>query len=119
MCVMSNGYGQSYKSDLRIKVESIIKHDINYVIDSTTDQLVEMKWDTTIIRGLYPAFSSFPSNPLTLIILDEKVITLEELDKYELSQVKDLHVYPREDETALAIYGRRAKNGLIVIHLLE
>lgn len=116
-CFMQIGYGQSNKSDLRIKVESIIKDDIKYTIDSTTNKLPEMKWDTTVQRSLYPSFSTLPLNPLTLIILDGNKTELEDLDAHTLSQVKEIIIYPKNDNVATSIYGTSARNGLIVIEL--
>jgi len=114
---LNYGYGQINKSDLRVKVESIILNEIKYIVDSTTNKLPEMKWDTTIHRGLNPPFSNFPSNPMTLIILGGNKIEIEELDNYRISDVNEIRVYPKNESIAMAIYGTSARNGLIVIHL--
>jgi hypothetical protein len=110
-------FAQSYsaKSDLRIRIDSIIEHQIGYKIDSTTDKQPVRKWDTTKTRGLYPDFSSLPPNPLTLILLDTDPISLDELNKYKLSGVEILKVYKKNDSTTAVLYGNRAKNGLIVL----
>jgi len=111
------GYCQINKSDLRLRVESIIKDEIKYVIDSTTNQLTEMKWDSTKYKGIHPSFNSLPPNPMTILILEGKKIELKELDNYKMSQIEDLHVYPKNDPIAMALYGTSAKSGLIIIEL--
>ena len=61
----------NYKSDLRVRIDSIIEHQIGYKIDSTTNKKpVSRNWNSTTARGLYPAFSSLSPNPMTLIILN-------------------------------------------------
>lgn len=112
---LSSAQNDEQKSDLRIKIDSIIKFDIGYIIDSTTDKMPKYEWDTTKFRGLPPAFSTFPPNPMTIIVLNGDVVNINELNKYKLSQIEILEIFKKNDNKAMAIYGTRAKNGLILI----
>ena len=103
------------KSDLRIRVDSIITFQIGYRVDSTTNKVPVRKWDSTLQRGLYPSFGSLPPNPMTLILLDSQVVRLNELNSYDLSQVEIIKVYNKNDQTAIVLYGKAAKNGLIIL----
>ena len=108
---------QGAQGDLRTKVDSIIRYDIQYIPDSTTNVVPPRQWDTTVSRGLYPDFSSLPANPMTLIILDGKVVSLDSLNGYALKEVTQFNIYPKNDATARAIYGASARNGLVIINL--
>ncbi len=105
--------------DLRQKVVSIIVHQIGYLPDSTTNKLPSMEWDASMTRGLPPSFSSLPANPMTLLILDGLPVELDALDDYALADVDRMSVYPKDDITATAFYGTRARNGLIVLQMKE
>ena len=105
------------KLALRMKVDSIIRYQIGYIIDSTTNVMPTLEWDSTKKRGLYPDVSSFPSNPMPLIYMYEKghIQSLEELEKYKLKRIKSIKVYGKNDKDAIAIYGVRAVNGAIIL----
>lgn len=107
------------KSDLQVKIDSIILYQIGYTVDSTTNKLPKHKWDSINVRGMYPSFNSLPENPMPLIIFDSKVIELNELDKYTLSDISEIHVYEMNNKSIMAIYGNRVKNSLIVIELIR
>jgi len=104
-------------SDLRLKVDSIIQFQIKYKIDSTTDVVTVHKWDSTAHKGIHPAVSSLPPNPLTKIILNGQLITIENLNRYNLKDVDEIKVYSKNDNTAIALYGSSARNGVIIIRL--
>ena len=104
-------------SDLRIKVDSIIRYQIEYVIDSTTNVRPLYKRDSTVYKGIRPAQSSFPLNPLTKVVLNGQMIRLENLNQYKLDDVAEIKVYPKNDHTAMALYGASARNGLLLIRL--
>ena len=89
------------KSDLRIKIDSIIKFEIGYIIDSTTDKMPKHEWDTTKIKGLPPAFSTFPPNPMTIIVLDGEVTNIDELNKYKISKVEMIEIFNKNDIVTL------------------
>lgn len=104
-------------SDLRIKVDSIIRYQIEYVIDLTTNARPVQKRDSITYKALRPAQSSFPLNPLTQVILNGQPIKLENLNHYKLEEVEEIKVFPKNDYTAMALYGASARNGLIIISL--
>ncbi|MEL7119976.1 MAG: hypothetical protein AAFO07_11060 [Bacteroidota bacterium] len=113
----SSTFGQSNeeKSSLRIKVDSIIRFQIGYISDSTTNKLPLYKWDSSKYKGLHPSFASLPPNPMTRIILDQQLIEIQELNSYSLSDIEILKVYGKQDRMAFAIYGSSAKNGVIIL----
>jgi len=104
-----------YKSDLRIKVDSIIKYEIGYVVDSTTDVIPKHKWDPEKYKSMYPSFSCLPPNPMTLILLDGEVVEVKSLNNYELENISIKKVYSMNDKVIKALYGTAGKNGLIVL----
>lgn len=107
------------KSDLRVKVDSIIQYQIGYVIDSTTNVIPRYEWDSTQHRGMFPSFSSFSPNPMTLIIMNGKLMEIDALNTYSLSEVAKISIHSKHDTTAIALYGIRAINGVIHIELKE
>ena len=104
-------------SDLRIKVDSIIRFQVEYVTDSTTNAGPAHKWDSTDQKGIHPAPRSYPLNPLTTVVLNGQMIRLENLNQYKLEDVADIKVFSKNDHTAMALYGASARNGLIIIRL--
>ena len=110
---------EGYKSEVRIKVDSIIQYQIGYTIDSTTNVIPQHKWDASKHRGMTPTFSSLTSNPMTLIIANGKLIEIEDLHVYQLEDIAEINVYPKNDKRAMAIYGASARNGLIIIKSKE
>ena len=107
-----NCFAQS-KSNLYLRIDSLIQFHLQYQYDSTTDQLPKRKWDSTKI--IAPEFSTFPANPSPLIILDGKKINRTDLNEYTLSQIATINLYKKEDIQMLALYGTASKNGAIVI----
>lgn len=105
----------SQNTDLREKVDSIIKYEIKYIPDSTTNVVLVRQWDSTKIKGLLPATSSLPFNPMTIIIVDGFSQNLDDLNDYSMSEVLDIKVYSKNDTGAMALYGTQARNGLILI----
>ncbi len=102
-----------------VKVDSILKYQIGYEVDSTTNKIPIHKWDPEERNGMPPTVSSLPPNPMTLILLDSNSIELKELNKYNLSNVDVKRVYLKNDTIAMALYGTRAKNGLIILKSKE
>lgn len=90
-------WGQGSKSDLYIKVDSIIKYELKYKFDSIKSVVKKQEWDTTIYKGFYPNFSSFPEHPAPLIKLDASVYQLERLNEYSLRQIEKILIYPPGD----------------------
>ena len=117
--IATSSFAQELKtpSDLRVKVDSIIRFPTNYVVDSTANLVPAYKWNSTALKSQYPSFSRLPPNPMAKIILNTKPIKVENLDAYELEDVDYIKVFPKNDPTAIALYGSIAKNGLIVIRL--
>ena len=117
MIILESAIAQSKNdtSDLRIKVDSIIKYEIRYIPDSTTNIIPKYKWDPEKHKGMYPCFSSLPINPMTLILLDGKKVKMESLNNYKLENISIVKVYPKNHKIAQILYGSAAKNGLIVL----
>jgi TonB-dependent SusC/RagA subfamily outer membrane receptor len=116
--MVSNGtFAQSsdFQSDLKIKIDSIIPYQIGYFPDSTTDVMPSHIWDTTQHRGMPPSFSSFPPNPMTAVSLDGRRISMDELNAYQVKDIANIQVFPKDDARAVALFGSRAANGLILI----
>ena len=82
-----------YKSDLSIKVDSIIRDQIGYIPDSTISS----------------------PNQKPLIWLDGKAVALDKLNQYSLNAIVRIQVYLKEDEKAIALWGSRAVNGVVVL----
>ena len=105
------------KSDLRLKVDSIIKY-----------QLKPQTLDTAILRGqtsicfnkdslrksvpIIRSRASIPHTTIPLVILDRKIVELEELNNYQLKSISALNVLDKNEQV---IYGSRGLNGVIVI----
>lgn len=106
------------KSDLRIKVDSIIEFQIGYIIDSTTNVVPKFEPDTVHFKGIQ-CYSTLPSNPMTVIQLDKIPIDVEVLNEYNLSAVEIVGVYGKDDELAGGLYGHLGKNGLIILETRE
>ena len=104
-------------SDLRIKVDSIIRYQIKYEVDSSTNLKPAHERDSIAHTGLRPAPASVPLNPLTKIILNGQPIRLGNLDQYKLEDIAEIKVFPKNDATAMALYGSSARNGIIIIRL--
>ena len=97
--------------DLYQKVDSLIRFELEFVYDSTTDVVTIPKWDGT---GMHPAHSTFPNNPSPLIILDGTPTKADSLKNLQLKKVASIEVHKKGDEV-LAIYGQSGKNGVIII----
>ena len=104
-------------SDLRIKVDSILQYQIQYKIDSTTNVRPVHKKNATAHKGIHPAPNSAPLNAVTKVVLNGQPVKLENLDQYKLEDVAEIKVFPKNDPTAMALYGSSARNGLILIRL--
>lgn len=113
----SNAQELDTVSDLRKKVDSIIRYQIEYIDDSTTNIIPEYKTDSTSHKGIHPSQSSFPANLLTKVILNGQITKPENLNQYNLEDVAHIKVFPKNDPTAMALYGASARNGLIIIRL--
>ena len=100
-------------SDLYMHVDSLIHNEIQYVYDSTTDRVLEYKWDSTKVARAH--FSSFSPNPSPLIILDGLKTDRSELNKYTLDQVSGIVCYKKRDIKMQALYGTSSKNGVVLI----
>lgn len=89
MLIGTSSFAQELKtpSDLRIKVDSIIRFPKNYAVDSTATLIPVYKWDSTALKNTYPSFSSIAPNPMAKIILNANPIDIENLDAYELEDV--------------------------------
>lgn len=90
-------------SNLRLKVDSIIRYQIEYVKDSTTN--------------VKPVHNRNSKDPKTKIILNGLAVRPESLNQYNLKEVEEIKVFPKENDTAMALYGSSARNGLILIRL--
>lgn len=106
-------------SDLRIKIDSLIKFQVKYTVDSTTNVLPVYKKDTIPYKGLPPSYNSTPQNPMTLIILNGTPVKIDTLEHHQLEEVAVIKVYPKDEPYATAIYGAMARNGAIYIELKE
>lgn len=100
-------------SDLYSHVDSLIRYEIKYTFDETTDQLPDFKWDST--KSAAPHFSTFPQNPSPLIILDENLIRRQDLDAHSLKEVADIEVHGKGDRKMMVLYGEQGRNGLVII----
>ena len=109
-------WGQNSKSDLYVKVDSIIKFELKYRFDSLKSVVQKHVWeDTTVHKGFYPSFSSFPEHPPPLINLDATIYQIEELNEYSLRQIEKIIIYPPGDSISTLLYGNSAMNGAIFI----
>lgn len=75
------------------------------------------KKNATAHKGIHPAPKSAPLNPVTKVVLNGQPIKLENLDQYKLKDVAEIKIFPKNDPTAMALYGLSARNGIILIQL--
>ncbi|MEQ9231261.1 MAG: hypothetical protein RIF46_11315, partial [Cyclobacteriaceae bacterium] len=73
----------------------------------------KLEWDST--ESVEPHFSTFPSNPYPLIILDGKRIEKSQLNNFEIKEVEKIDIYPKQNSKAIALYGTSAANGAIIL----
>lgn len=109
----------SCKSDLRMAVDSIILHEIGYIVDSTTDKIPTPVWNPAQHRGLPPAFSTAPLNPMPLILVNGILTKIEILNNYVLDNITNIQFYGKNNASAMAVYGTQAQNGLILIEIAQ
>lgn len=90
-------------------------------VDSLITQVLEYEYnedsylDSTLINARSHGPSIFvPKNPEPLIVMNGALVTKESLNNYSMKDVKEINVFG--DARAPAIYGTRAKNGVIVIN---
>ena len=103
------------KSDLRQKVDSIIEFQIGYKIDSTTNAVPQLKWNPERYKGMTPSIASLSPNPLTLILLEGRPISIDSLNNLRLKDVTIKLVYPINDKQVMSLFGNAGKNGMIVL----
>ncbi len=113
--IFLNAQVKSKRSDLRKKVEQIIKYEIKYKIDETTDKQPQIMSDS--VNSIASENNPIASNPLTLIIINSQVVSIEELNNYVLAEVDNFNIYPKNHHFAMSIFGEAAKNGMIAIEL--
>ncbi|PWJ44952.1 hypothetical protein [Sediminitomix flava] len=116
LCFVQLAYAQDSQaySDLRSKVDSIIQFEIEYKVDSTTNKMADMSKASRSTNGI-TCFSTTPQNPMTLLVLDGEIIAPEQLSTLTLNEVEVTKVFKKDDSTAMALYGTRAKNGIILL----
>ncbi|NMM47711.1 hypothetical protein [Marinigracilibium pacificum] len=94
-------YGQE-SSLLYDKVIEIMKAELNYTYDSTSNQVVEHKSNfTRQSKGIHP------SSPSPLVILNREIIKMETLKEYHLKEIKDIEILQPDKPKAGVLYGTR------------
>jgi len=114
---VSTASAQRAPSELRIKIDSIIQHQLHYAVDSDSLALPSHHRNLQEKGALAPSFSTFPMNPIPLILWNGKVVRVDFLDKKRLRRVAHIEVVPPQDQMGIGIFGQRAANGMIIISL--
>ena len=92
-----------YTVPLTFRVEGGIKGADNPLVQKTTAYLA----------GYYAGKNGLPPTPKTLILVDGKEVSYDELDKIKGESIDHMDVL--KGESATKIYGEKAKNGVILI----
>jgi TonB-dependent SusC/RagA subfamily outer membrane receptor len=98
------------------KVVKIMKTELNYVYDSTSNRRAEprnYKMDT--VKWRLHKNSSLIHNPSPLVIMDGMPTRVEALGSLSVAVVSTIEVLSPKDRYATAIYGTRAAKGVILI----
>ncbi len=89
-------------------------------VDSLMTQVLEYEYNedsyldsTSINIGPHGPSIFVPKNPEPLIVMNGTLVTKEFLNNYSLKDVSEINVI--NDAAAPALYGSRAKNGVIII----
>ncbi|MBB6612115.1 hypothetical protein H7F15_13780 [Pontibacter sp. Tf4] len=104
------------KSDLYLKVVEVMKRDLNYSYDATSNKRPEPKPDTVAVKerkpGIYDAVP-LVLNPSPVIIVDGRPGNMKHLNNYSLADVETIKT--EQGAKAMALYGQRAKPGVVFI----
>ena len=112
-CLIHAVYGQD-KSDLYHHVDSLLTHQLDF------DKAAKKEEIKTAIKGASSDTSNVrivcvsTINEGALLILNQKPVELDELNKYKLRDIKFINVIEPSDTTR-ALYGLRGAYGVIVI----
>ena len=113
-----NAQDIAIKSDLRIKVDSIIECQLKpQMLDSTLLRGQTSRCNGNSSLPIVRSVSSIRNPTMPLIILDGKSIELEELNPFQLKNISEINILNKNDEAGSAIYGSRGTNGVIIIVL--
>lgn len=105
----------SPKSDLYLKVVEVMKADLNYTYDSTSNKR-EGKIEGSLMKDGKPGiYESFPitQNPSPLIILDGRGYTMNALTNLKLEDVETIKA--EKDPKITMMYGECGKQGVVFI----
>ncbi|MBC5775080.1 hypothetical protein H8S95_13465 [Pontibacter sp. KCTC 32443] len=105
------------KSDLYLKVVEVMKTDLNYTYDSTSNKregkieasITKDKDGRTVVRESFP----ITQNPSPLIILDGRGYTMEALNNLKLEDVETIKA--ETDKKITMMYGEMGKQGVVFI----
>ena len=111
--IIVNAQNETIKSDLKIKVDSIIEYQFGSQVINLADFvhvscIKASKESTSIVRS-----TSIDTMPM--LILDNRLIELDELNSYSLKDLSEFHVYNKGDINIIKSYGTRAFNGVIIM----
>jgi hypothetical protein len=103
------------KSDLSVRVDSIILHVLNYVAGTKTvvKNNGNYKADTFVSYVTREAAVTIPDGPL--IVINKKLVDYKILNNYTLQDVKDINVLARD--ASVATYGPQGLHGAVLITL--
>jgi len=103
------------KSDLQLKVDSILQHVLNFTGGKKTiiKNNGDYKTDTMISYATREAAITIPDSPL--IIINKKLVEYKVLNNYTLQDVKNINVLARD--ASIATYGPQGLHGSVLITL--
>ncbi|MBS1580247.1 MAG: hypothetical protein JST29_11455 [Bacteroidetes bacterium] len=103
------------KSDLQLKVDSILQHVLNFTGGKKTiiKNNGDYKTDTMISYATREAAITIPDSPL--IIINKKLVDYKVLNNYTLQDVKSINVLARD--ASIATYGPQGLHGAVIITL--
>ncbi|MBS1641074.1 MAG: hypothetical protein JST94_05890 [Bacteroidetes bacterium] len=103
------------KSNLQLKVDSILQHVLNFTGGKKTiiKNYGDYKTDTMISYATREAAITIPDSPL--IIINKKLVEYKVLNNYTLQDVKNINVLARD--ASIATYGPQGLHGSVLITL--
>jgi len=103
--------GKQNGEAIRIKYTVPVTFRLEDGIKGADDPLIQKT--TAYLAGYYAAKNGLPPTPKTLILVDGKEVSYDELEKIKSESIDHMDVL--KDKSAIEKYGEKAKDGVILI----
>lgn len=114
----SSLYAQSSRQKVNLyqKVDSIIRYQLGYTYDSTTDKPPIYYIGTSTKKSKFiHCYPTISPNPSPRILLNGYFRTLQELKLYAPLRIKEIIIFQKDSTATSALFGSSGKNGAIII----